>query len=479
MPERTAVTVTPRTTLTTMADQGSNRSQAGDDRFWTNPSVRDLAGDLDPIEAITIRARQVVVDAIEQGWKGPPFDPLVLGRLLGLEIRPRDDLADAQVVVTVGGGLRIEFNPNRPRGRLRYSIAHEIGHTLFSDVAAQTRHRTPTGAIEEVADDDEWQLELLCNVAASELLVPGLALPDAELDAAAEDINRLMALRARFDISTEAMLRRVAQATTKPLTVVVAAPAAGPATFRVDYTVASLSWDLGLRRGTHVASAVMGECTAVGFTAVGTEAWEGFEETTVQAVGIPPYPGQRLPRVGAIARPLTETHLSEPPITYVTGDATQPRGEGPRIVAHLVNDQARAWGGRGFAIDLKRAQPRAADAYRAWTIARPDNLRLGNVHLVDMGDGISIASLVAQEGFGDAGTPRLRYGALGECLEKLSAAAQRGDASVHLPRIGAGQAGGVWRLVADLIEDKLSRFGVKVLVYSRPGEHLELVERGG
>lgn len=287
-----------------------------------------------------------------------------------------------------------------------------------------------------------------------------------------------MALRARFDISTEAMLRRVAQATTKPLTVVAAARASDPATFRVDYTVASLSWDLGLRRGVQVASAVMGECTAVGFTAVGTETWEGFAETSVQAVGIPPYPGQRLPRVGAVVRPLAETEL-EPPITYVTGNATQPRGEGPRIVAHLVNDQAHAWGGRGFAMDLKRAQPQAAEAYRAWTIASADNLRLGNVHLVEVAGGISVASLVAQEGYGDSRAPRLRYAALGECLEKVSVAAQRREATVHMPKIGTGQAGGVWHLVADLIEDKLSRFGVKVIVYSRAGEHTNLVERGG
>lgn len=461
-----------------MSGPNSERPQPGDDRFWTNPSVRQLAGDLDPIEAITNKARQVVLDAIEQGWKGPPFDPLVLARMLGLDIQPREDLADAQVVAAPVGRLRIEFNPSRPRGRLRYSIAHEIAHTFFADVAAQTRHRTPTGAFEEVADDDEWQVELLCNVAASELLVPGLALPSDELDAAAEDINRLMAIRARFDISTEAMLRRVAQATTKPLTVVAAAHASEPATFRVDYTAASLSWDLGLLRGALIYSPVMGECTAVGYTAVGTETWEGCEETSVQAVGIPPYPGQRLPRVGAVARPLAEINL-EPPITYLTGDATRPRGSGPRIIAHVTNDQARAWGGRGFAMALKRAQPQAADAYRAWTIANVDNLRLGNVHLVEMADGISVASLVAQEGFGGSGPPRLRYSALAECLAKLAVAAERSTASVHMPRIGIGQAGGVWHLVADLIEDKLSRSGVKVTVYTRPREHPELVERGG
>ena len=470
----------PQRSLTAMTGQGSDNGERPNDGFWTNQSVRDLAGDLDPIEAITIRARQVVIDAIEHGWRGPPFDPLALARRLDLDVQPREDLADAQVVRSTNNRMRIEFNPNRPRGRLRYSIAHEIAHTFFADAGAETRHRTGTGAIEEVADTDEWQLELLCNVAAGELLVPGLALPDDELDAAAVDINRLMALRARFDISTEAMLRRVAQTTTHLLTVVAAAHVTGgdPDAFRVDYTAASMSWDLGLRRGARISSGVMAECTAVGFTAEGKEAWGGCEESKVQAVGIPPYPGQRLPRVAAVATRLTDIPLGTA-ITYLTGDATQPRGEGARIIAHLVNDQARAWGARGFAGELKRAQPRAAEAYRAWTIARADNRRLGNVHIVEMTDGLNVASMVAQEGFGDAPSTRLRYDALSECLQKLSIAAQRLHATVHMPRIGTGQAHGLWHLVAELIDDKLLRSGVKVTVYSRPGEHAELIERGG
>ena len=33
------------------------------------------------------------------------------------------------------------YNPSRPRGRLRFSIAHEIGHTLFADVAPRFEER--------------------------------------------------------------------------------------------------------------------------------------------------------------------------------------------------------------------------------------------------------------------------------------------------------------------------------------------------
>jgi Zn-dependent peptidase ImmA (M78 family) len=438
-----------------------------------------FAGAGDPIEAVTLRAREVVLDAIQAGWTGPPFDPVALARWLGMDVKPRDDLADARVVAEEGSRLRIEFNPTRPRGRLRYSIAHEIAHTFFPDVADKTRHRTGTGALEELAVTDEWQLELLCNLAAGEFLVPSLALPGAELDEAAGDINRLMGLRARFDVSTEAMLRRVAQAATLAITVFAAARigSAEQMIFRIDYAVASRSWDARLKRGRLVESKVMGECTAVGFTAVGTESWGGSEDVSVQAVGIPPYPGEQLPRVaGLLIRGATSNAV--PAIRYLAGDATQPRGEGPRIIAHLVNDRARAWGGRGFAMALKRAQPHAAQAYRAWTIASPDNLRLGNVHIVDLSEGITVASMVAQEGFGDTSVPRLSYTALAECLSQLRVAAERRKAEVHLPRIGTGQAGGVWDLVADLVEVELCRSGIEVTVYSRPGEHSERSARG-
>jgi hypothetical protein len=42
-------------------------------------------------------------------------------------------------------------------------------------------------------------------------------------------------------------------------------------------------------------------------------------------------------------------------------------------------------------------------------------------------------------------------------------------AAVHAPRIGAGQAGGSWPVIEELINDILVRQGVKVVVYDLPG----------
>jgi hypothetical protein len=129
---------------------------------WTCASVLAFAGDVDPVEAITKAARDVVVRAMDQGWTGPPFDPLSLADFLKLDIVPRDDVPDARTVPVDRSRLRIEFNPNRPRARIRYSVAHEIAHTLFPDCSKTIRHR----GIHRDTTTDEWQLEALCNIAA-------------------------------------------------------------------------------------------------------------------------------------------------------------------------------------------------------------------------------------------------------------------------------------------------------------------------
>src|SRR5258708_891518 len=44
------------------------------DDYWTHASVVTLAGNHDPVTVITERAREVVLAALESGWKGPPYD---------------------------------------------------------------------------------------------------------------------------------------------------------------------------------------------------------------------------------------------------------------------------------------------------------------------------------------------------------------------------------------------------------------------
>ena len=83
-------------------------------------------------------------------------------------------------------------------------------------------------------------------------------------------------------------------------------------------------------------------------------------------------------------------------------------------------------------------------------------------------DGIVVASMVAQHGYGDSSKPRIRYAALRECLTTLASVAEANQASVHMPRIGTGFAGGNWRVIEDLITEMLVSRGIKVTVYDLP-----------
>ena len=431
---------------------------------WTNPSVIALAEGNDPVSVIQTKARETVVRAAENGWEGPPYDPFLLAELLGINVLPNDDVADARIVPTAEG-LRIEFNPKRPHGRIRYSVAHEIAHTLFPDCAEAVRNRVPMADMRA----DAWQLELLCNIAAAEFLMP---VGYTNLEQERLDIDNLLKLRFEFDVSTEAILLRIAKLTSLPCAVFAAARVSdlsGDRRFRIDYSVPSRSWDFKIPPNLFVdSSTALSECTAIGFTAKGSERWgTDFPIFDVQCVGIPPFPGDRFPRVAGL---LTTENTLEPDvlqITYLLGDARRPRGTGKRVIAHIVNDATPNWGG-GFALEVAKEWPFVQDDFRQWVEHDRSNLSLGNVHLTRIDDDVSIVHMVAQRGYGRSSSPRIRYAALSDALDSLREIAYKHGATVHMPRIGTGQAGGHWELIRELIDECLVRRGISVFIYALP-----------
>jgi len=66
---------------------------------WSNPSIRLLAGQKDPLETMLRRARETVLTAMDKGWSGPPFDPIALSGILGISVLPRADIRDARTVL--------------------------------------------------------------------------------------------------------------------------------------------------------------------------------------------------------------------------------------------------------------------------------------------------------------------------------------------------------------------------------------------
>lgn len=158
------------------------------------------------------------------------------------------------------------------------------------------------------------------------------------------------------------------------------------------------------------------------------------------------------------------------PITYVTGDATRPAGSDPRIIVHVCNDIG-AWGA-GFVVALSRRWREPEAAFRRWYRERETSgFALGAVQLVEVEPALWVANLVGQHGITRAGVkpadgkPPVRHEAIREGLGRVRDEALRLGASVHMPRIGCGLAGGRWEQIEPLIDEQLGQAGVAVTVY--------------
>ncbi|EOD0827538.1 hypothetical protein ACTNRG_002353 [Listeria monocytogenes] len=51
------------------------------------------------------------------------------------------------------------------------------------------------------------------------------------------------------------------------------------------------------------------------------------------------------------------------------------------------------------------------------------------------------------------------------CLEKLSEIAKEQQASIHMPRIGCGLAGGKWEIIEPIIRKTLIANDIEVYIY--------------
>ena len=157
------------------------------------------------------------------------------------------------------------------------------------------------------------------------------------------------------------------------------------------------------------------------------------------------------------------------PIRYLKGDATDPQAAGPKIIAHCCNDLGK-WGA-GFVLALSARWPQPETDYRAWAkLGATGGFALGAVRFVPVRADIVVANLIGQRGIkrGSKGPP-IRYEALAAGLATVGDHALATGASVHMPRIGCGLAGGKWELVEPLIEQHLCAHGVAVTVYDFGG----------
>jgi len=164
-------------------------------------------------------------------------------------------------------------------------------------------------------------------------------------------------------------------------------------------------------------------------------------------------------------------------MTVITGDATEPAGDDNKIIAHVCNDIG-AWG-KGFVVAISRRWPEPEREFRRWYDGKAGNdFGLGAVQLVRVADDTWVANIVGQHGIVSrhgirvesglepaSSGPPIRYEAVQRGLAAVAEHALRLNASVHMPRIGCGLAGGTWDRIEPLINEALCAHDIRTVVY--------------
>jgi O-acetyl-ADP-ribose deacetylase (regulator of RNase III) len=148
-------------------------------------------------------------------------------------------------------------------------------------------------------------------------------------------------------------------------------------------------------------------------------------------------------------------------IEYLHGDATRPATPGPKLIVHVCNDGG-AWGA-GFVLAVSKRWPQPKSRYREWHGRGDGSFKLGEVQPVKVEQDTWVVNMIGQVRYSDDGGPPIRYGALRSCLREVARLAMKLGASVHMPRIGCGLAGGSWDMVGPIVEQELH--DLQVLVY--------------
>ncbi|MFN6085789.1 MAG: macro domain-containing protein [Fluviicola sp.] len=151
-------------------------------------------------------------------------------------------------------------------------------------------------------------------------------------------------------------------------------------------------------------------------------------------------------------------------ITYTKGDATAPTSTGNKIIVHVCNDIG-GWG-KGFVMAISKRWKEHEKAYRNWFQSK-ENFELGQVQFVQVEEDLWIANVIGQHKINkdDSGLPPIRYDAIEKGLELVGLFAYENNASIHMPRIGCGLAGGTWDKIEPIISSTLLSKEILVTVY--------------
>lgn len=181
-------------------------------------AVMDETGAGDPFGAVRMKAHSVVEQYHQTFSEEPPFNMQAVASLRGLRLSDDDPRfsPDSEIAPETDGSVVLRVNKSRPFSRQRFSISHEIGHTLFPDYQLAVRCRK--------ANDRTWAdpndlLETLCDVAATEFMFPHPWF-DKRMEAIKPSASTIANLAREFQASREATTRRYVELNPQPFAVV-------------------------------------------------------------------------------------------------------------------------------------------------------------------------------------------------------------------------------------------------------------------
>ena len=151
-------------------------------------------------------------------------------------------------------------------------------------------------------------------------------------------------------------------------------------------------------------------------------------------------------------------------INYLIGDATQPKITDNKIIVHICNDIG-AWG-KGFVMAISKRWKEPEKEYRNW-FKNQGNFSLGQIQFIKVENDIWIANLIGQHKINkdENGNAPIRYDAIKVGLNKVAEFAKENNATVHMPRIGCGLAGGTWDKIEPILKETLLKNEVATYVY--------------
>lgn len=188
---------------------------------------------------IIIRKARAIVAKHRHFWKGPPFCPFELADLEGVIVQeaPCDIKSDGRIFPK-GCKVYIEYAKDQCEERKRFTICHELAHTLFPDCYKRERRRSP-------AEKAEKEFEDLCNVAAAEFLFPFDEFKE-DMGTSRVSANDLRQLAERYKASIDATSRRIVALSNHPACAVFAVhkmpKGGGKTSLAVQYSVPNLGF---------------------------------------------------------------------------------------------------------------------------------------------------------------------------------------------------------------------------------------------